>query len=109
MFNIFHFLLLKGYDSMGFELSKPQLRAELEADLKKYDIVETIFNKVVMISLFLPGFVKVPKLGTVSVYSVHDWTLPLVLLVPTTEVLTSMLDRYQQVFDNANQQVRGDF
>ncbi|XP_064405762.1 DNA topoisomerase 3-alpha-like isoform X2 [Halichondria panicea] len=27
--------LVEGYDSMGFELSKPQLRAELEADLKR--------------------------------------------------------------------------
>jgi len=25
----------KGYDLMGFELSKPRLRAELEADLKR--------------------------------------------------------------------------
>lgn len=24
-----------GYDSMGYELSKPHLRAELEADLKR--------------------------------------------------------------------------
>ena len=26
---------LLGYDSMGYELSKPMLRAELEADLKR--------------------------------------------------------------------------
>lgn len=26
--------LVEGYDSMGFEMSKPNLRAELEADLK---------------------------------------------------------------------------
>lgn len=25
-----------GYDVMGFHMSKPHLRAELEADLKKY-------------------------------------------------------------------------
>jgi len=30
-------MLLLGYDSMGYELSKPQLRAELEADLKRWD------------------------------------------------------------------------
>ena len=36
---------------MGFELSKPQLRAELEADLKKYDTVKILFlTKVIMIS-----------------------------------------------------------
>ena len=28
-------LFLAGYDSMGYELSKPQLRAELESDLKR--------------------------------------------------------------------------
>ncbi len=27
--------LCDGYDSMGFEMSKPNLRAELEADLKR--------------------------------------------------------------------------
>lgn len=27
--------LVEGYDNMGFEMSKPHLRAELEADLKK--------------------------------------------------------------------------
>lgn len=27
--------LVDGYDSMGFEMSKPYLRAELESDLKK--------------------------------------------------------------------------
>jgi len=27
--------LVEGYDSMGYELSKPKLRAELEADLKR--------------------------------------------------------------------------
>lgn len=27
--------LVEGYDSMGFEMSKPHLRAELENDLKK--------------------------------------------------------------------------
>lgn len=26
--------LVEGYDSMGYEMSKPDLRAELEADLK---------------------------------------------------------------------------
>ena len=28
--------LVEGYDNMGYELSKPNLRAELEADLKRY-------------------------------------------------------------------------
>lgn len=28
--------LVEGYDSMGFAMSKPHLRAELEADLKRY-------------------------------------------------------------------------
>ena len=32
---LFLFLFFKGYDLMGFELSKPRLRAELEADLKR--------------------------------------------------------------------------
>lgn len=27
--------LVEGYDSMGFEMSKPRLRSELEADLKR--------------------------------------------------------------------------
>jgi DNA topoisomerase-3 len=27
--------LVEGYDSMGFEMSKPNLRAGLEADLKR--------------------------------------------------------------------------
>ena len=27
-----------GYDSMGFDLSKPRLRAEMESDLKRYYI-----------------------------------------------------------------------
>ena len=27
--------LVEGYDSMGFHMSKPNLRAELEADLKR--------------------------------------------------------------------------
>lgn len=30
--------LVEGYDSMGFAMSKPYLRAELEADLKRYII-----------------------------------------------------------------------
>jgi hypothetical protein len=29
--------LAEGYDNMGFNMSKPYLRAELEADLKRYD------------------------------------------------------------------------
>ncbi len=29
-------LLLPGYDSMGFELSKPKLRSEMESNLAKY-------------------------------------------------------------------------
>lgn len=29
------FFYFKGYDLMGFELSKPRLRSELEADLKR--------------------------------------------------------------------------
>lgn len=28
--------LVEGYDTMGFAMSKPHLRAELEADLKRY-------------------------------------------------------------------------
>lgn len=28
-----------GYDSMGYELSKPKLRAELEADLNRFVVV----------------------------------------------------------------------
>lgn len=28
--------LVDGYDSMGFQMSKPHLRAELEADLKRW-------------------------------------------------------------------------
>lgn len=28
--------LVEGYDSMGFEMSKPRLRAELERDLQGY-------------------------------------------------------------------------
>jgi DNA topoisomerase-3 len=31
--------LVDGYDSMGFEMSKPYLRAELESDLKKFVLV----------------------------------------------------------------------
>jgi len=34
-FLISFFFFFKGYDLMGFELSKPRLRAELEADLKR--------------------------------------------------------------------------
>ena len=30
------FGLCLGYDQMGYEMSKPHLRAELEADLKAY-------------------------------------------------------------------------
>lgn len=26
-----------GYDAMGYEMSKPHLRSELEADLKRYE------------------------------------------------------------------------
>ena len=29
--------LSPGYDAMGFEMSKPHLRAELEADLKRWE------------------------------------------------------------------------
>ena len=29
------FLVFAGYDSMGFEMSKPHLRSELEADLQR--------------------------------------------------------------------------
>ena len=32
---ILNIFLFKGYDLMGFELSKPRLRSELEADLKR--------------------------------------------------------------------------
>jgi len=28
-------MIVVGYDAMGFEMSKPYLRAELEADLKR--------------------------------------------------------------------------
>lgn len=31
--------LVEGYDSMGFEMSKPRLRSDLEADLKLYVFV----------------------------------------------------------------------
>lgn len=30
--------LVDGYDSMGFAMSKPKLRSELEADLQRYDM-----------------------------------------------------------------------
>lgn len=30
------FILVVGYDAMGYEMSKPHLRAELEADLREY-------------------------------------------------------------------------
>lgn len=33
-FNIIKYFPLQGYDSMGFEMSKPNLRSEFEADLK---------------------------------------------------------------------------
>ena len=29
-----------GYDAMGYEMSKPHLRAELEADLKRYSLLK---------------------------------------------------------------------
>lgn len=38
-----------GYDLMGFEMSKPYLRAELEADLKRY----------LGVQLFLPHFASI--------------------------------------------------
>lgn len=31
--------LAEGYDNMGFNMSKPYLRAELEADLKRYKYI----------------------------------------------------------------------
>lgn len=31
--------LVEGYDSMGFEMSKPRLRAELEKDLQGYFVI----------------------------------------------------------------------
>ena len=34
--------LVEGYDNMGYELSKPDLRAELESDLKKW--VEAVIS-----------------------------------------------------------------
>ena len=35
-----------GYDSMGYELSKPMLRAELEADLKRCALAVSIVSCV---------------------------------------------------------------
>ena len=35
LFCFVYLFVEKGYDLMGFELSKPRLRAELEADLKR--------------------------------------------------------------------------
>lgn len=31
-----------GYDSMGYELSKPKLRAELEADLRRFVVMSMV-------------------------------------------------------------------
>lgn len=35
--------LVDGYDSMGFEMSKPYLRAELENDLKRFARIFSIY------------------------------------------------------------------
>jgi len=35
--------LVEGYDAMGFAMSKPHLRSELEADLKRLVLVHNIF------------------------------------------------------------------
>lgn len=37
-----------GYDAMGYEMSKPHLRAELEADLKRYE--ENLFVLLALIA-----------------------------------------------------------
>jgi len=37
--------LVDGYDSMGFEMSKPYLRAELESDLKKFVFASEIVRQ----------------------------------------------------------------
>ncbi len=36
-----------GYDSMGFDLSKPRMRAELEIDLKRYGVI----SRIIVVSL----------------------------------------------------------
>lgn len=38
--------LVEGYDAMGFEMSKPKLRADLEADLKGYVDYYFYFSKI---------------------------------------------------------------
>lgn len=41
-------LPLIGYDAMGYEMSKPHLRSELEADLKRYE--ENLFVLLALIA-----------------------------------------------------------
>ena len=71
-----------GYDSMGYALSKPNLRAELEADLR--GICEGV---------------KV-KEGTVIRSCCHMFHGVL-----WTDVIQATLEKYKDVFMNANQQV----
>jgi len=51
----------KGYDLMGFELSKPRLRSELEADLKRwvrYTGYSSIFSKSWLLKNLFPAVLK---------------------------------------------------
>ena len=44
---MYHMFIL-GYDAIGYGMSKPNLRAELEADLKEYGQFCFCFSKILM-------------------------------------------------------------
>ncbi len=78
--------LVEGYDSMGFEMSKPYLRAELENDLKRYFLIFVVFfgrlcYNVLLTSRICEG-IKDPKV-----------------------VLREQINKYREVFKKAVDQV----
>ena len=45
--------ILLGYDEMGYELSKPKLRSELESDLKRYIHHYITFTTIIIPYLYI--------------------------------------------------------
>jgi DNA topoisomerase-3 len=80
--------LVQGYDAMGIALSKPNLRAELEADLKKW---ESVIIFIYFTTVTSPNFLFSSR--------VCDG------IRPPGDVLREQVDKYRTVFVQAMEQV----
>jgi len=74
--------LVEGYDNMGYPMSKPHLRAELEADLKR--ICEGTKDPKVVLAEQLAKYKEVFRMALQQVKTVVLWLMPCLFITILT-------------------------